>query len=272
MKAILEKFGGRKLPYYSRVNDEAFRQAVSEMEPFDQATIATLKSWLELPEEPEHHPLQYLAIDILSNCNHPPKSLYLSIFMAGLKHRDPSMDRYFYYQARRLVGDEQYLNDIIDLIKGEDEYLKIRAIQSIYWNFPSFHTFAKRRPAPYFLLENYWENRSEITQLLSVVMDVFLRSDNLLVLYTLSQYLPRHWMSYPLPLALKAWKVWKKIKAESLAETPDPDDKVFIRIWKTAKENEALGHLFFDQLKAKPRNFDPEMELKHLEDQKKGIR
>jgi hypothetical protein len=261
MKAILEKFGGRGLPHYSRVYDEPFHQAVSDMEPLDQDTITTLKTWLELPEELEHCPLKYLAVDVLSNCKHPPKSIYPTVFLAGLKHRDPSMNRYFFYLAKRLKGEEQFFNDIVALIQGDDDYFKIEAISSIYWSFPAFHTFAKRRSAPYFLLDNYRKTRSEIKQLLHAVMDAFLQSDNPLVLYELSQYLPRHWMMYPFPLVLKAWKVQKKIKEESLPETPDPNDEVFIRIWKMAREDEALGHLFFDQLKARPRDLDPDMEL-----------
>lgn len=46
------------------------------------------------------------------------------------------------------------------------------------------------------------------------------------------------------------------------------DGEVYIRIWKMAREDETLGQLFFDQLKARPRDLDPEIELKGLEKMK----
>ena len=269
MKEILEQFGGRSLPHYSRVYDEAFHQAVSDIEPLGQETIATLKTWLELPDEPEHYPLQYLAVDVLNNCKEPPKSLYRTVFLAGLKHRDPSMNRYFFHQAERLVGRKQFFQDILALIQGDDEYLKIKAIQSIYWNAPAFHTFAKRRPTLYFSSRTYRENRSEIKQLLRAIMEAFIQSNNPLVLYQLAGYLPRHSMMYPFPLVFNSWKIQEKIKVQNLPKTPDENGEGFIRIWKMAKEEEALGQLFFGQLKARPRDLDPETELKALEDMKK---
>ena len=94
-----------------------------------------------------------------------------------------------------------------------------------------------------------------------VLIDEFLKNENLLLRYAYSEYLPRKLNEYPEGLKNKGKSVLEIIKKERLPKKRRATFPEFVDIWKRAIDDPELSELFFDELRWRKREEDPDKAL-----------
>lgn len=246
-------------PFYQRDVSE-FQQLVDAHSPLSRNQIQDMISILKQEEDSSK---KYFVMDFLKLYKEEiPHELYEPVFDAGIRHRDPSFNRLFFIISKQMKGPQAFMEDIIRLIKGKDLYRKIKAIDSLYWNFHLYWSFAIEDEKSYekYVRERAIGQEEEIYKILNILMREFQKSRNFLVRYMLATYLPKYVSRYPEEWQEEAQDIIAQIKKEGLPFYHKATKEEFQLLWKKALENEEIGSLFFDQLKWRKREANPESE------------
>lgn len=247
-------------PNYLREND-ALQALVDEKTPLSDVDIQHLIEFLNSDESPNQ---QYFVTDFLTLYREKiPKALYKAVFYAGIRHRDPSYNKSFFRIAEEIKGERAFFKDLVGIIRTGNDFEKVKAVDSLYWNFSLYWCFVGESEYAFnkdtkLHIETY---RPRIDAVMETLVNEFLENDNLIVRYAISKFLPREMTRYPKSLKSKGKKVLGLIDTLGLPKGVSANTLEFVHIWKAAIQDDELGKLFFDELKWRSRSHDPETEI-----------
>ena len=243
-------------PFYQKECPE-LQVLVDKNSPISSDFLEEMKVILSKDDESSR---QYFIMDFLKLYKEEiPQELYDPIFDAGIRHRDPSFNRLFFIICTQMKGREAFMNDVIRCIKGDDLFRKIKAILSLYWNFHLYWSYAIEDNDSFetYIKPRISGHKEEIEKILLILMKEFQESDNFFVRYILATYLPKTLSRYPKEKQAEAQEIITQIKKEGLPLTHKASKEEFKLLWKKAIDEEEIGRLFFDQLKWRSRDADP---------------